>query len=299
MRHATRQLRIRLPRSLGGIDPTRVPPRIRRFDLALPVRPGAPRTGPGVLHITAPGDLAIPARLHRRGLADYRPHALSFYLAALELVRPGAVLDVGANVGVFAALAAARSRRRVFAFEPSPQAARTARTIAAENGLGVEVVDLALSNHSGTGQLHLSATSDATNSLNPGFRPRVGRLPVEVRPLAHWREEANVAPAVIKIDTESTEPDVISGSLEVLRRFRPWVLCDVLPGRSTGDRLTALLEPLDYYWYELSGTACAPRTSITGGPGRTGSMWLFAPSPVPEHMWRRAAEWRAALGHIG
>src|SRR5690606_24318232 len=180
VRHATRQLRIRLPRRLGGLDTARVPPRVRRFTLLLPRRADGPAGGPDELRISVPGDLSIPARLHRYGLAGYRPDALACFLAALETVRPGAVLDVGANVGVYAALAAARSGRDVYAFEPCPQAGRAARAIAADNGLRMEVVDLALSNHTGSARLHLSATSDATNSLTPGFRPEVGRIPVRV-----------------------------------------------------------------------------------------------------------------------
>ncbi|GAA1099655.1 FkbM family methyltransferase [Nocardiopsis composta] len=296
VRHATRQLRIRLPRRLGGLDPARVPPRVRRFSLMLPRRADGPAGGPDELRISVPGDLSIPARLHRYGLAGYRPDALACFLAALETVRPGAVLDVGANVGVYAALAAARSGRDVYAFEPCPQAARAARAIAADNGLRMEVVDLALSNHTGSARLHLSATSDATNSLTPGFRPEVGRIPVRVGQLSHWREEAGAAPAIIKIDTGSTEPDVVAGGLEVLRRFRPWVLCEVLPGRGIGDRLTALLDPLDYHWYRLDGPPPhAPRPSITDGPGRRGRMWLFAPSPAPDRLWTRARQWREAL----
>ncbi|MDA2809420.1 FkbM family methyltransferase [Nocardiopsis sp. RSe5-2] len=295
VRHATRRIRIRLPLSLGGIDPQRVPPRVRRFDLPLPRRAGAPRTGPDTLSVRAPGDLWTPGRLHARGLPGYRPDALACFLAVLEHARPGAVLDVGANVGVYAALAAARTRRRVFAFEPAPRAARAARAIAADNGLNMDVVELALSNHSGSGLLRLSP-DDASNSLLPGAGPAAGRVTVPVRPLSHWREEAGVLPSVVKISTCASEPDVVSGSLEVLRRFRPWVLCDVGPGYGIGQRLTALLEPLDYHWYRVSGRPpYSPQPSISEGASRRGGMWLFSPTPAPEGLWASAEAWRTAI----
>ncbi|WP_017540189.1 MULTISPECIES: FkbM family methyltransferase [Nocardiopsis] len=300
VRHATRRIRIRLPVSLGGIDPEHVPPRVRRFELRLPRRAGAPRTGPDALSVRAPGDLWTPGRLHARGLPGYRPEALACFLAVLEHARPGAVLDVGANVGVYAALAAARTRRRVIAFEPAPRAARAARAIAADNGLGVEVVDLALSNHSGTGLLRLSP-DDASNSLLPAAGHARGRVVVPVRPLSHWREEAGVLPSVVKISACASEPDVISGGLEVLRRFRPWVLCEVRPGHGIGHRLTALLEPLDYHWYRISGRPpYEPRPSISeSGASKRGGMWLFAPTPAPEGLWRSAQAWRAAIDECG
>ncbi|CAM3873034.1 FkbM family methyltransferase [Nocardiopsis rhodophaea] len=297
VRHATRQIRIHLPQSLGGLDPARLPPKTRRFELQLPRREGAPRVGPETLIVEAPGDSWIPRCLHLSGLAGYDPETLSCYLAVLEHARPGSVLDVGANMGLYAALAAARTRRRVYAFEPTPDTAATARRVAAANGLGVEVVELAASNHSGTGHLHLSMTSDASNSLVPGFRPALGRIEVEVDTLAHWRERAGTAPAVIKIDTEGSEPDVISGGLEILRRFRPFVFCAVLPEPGIWERLMALLEPVDYHWYHLAGGPPYTARPTIGGvdPANEQSMWLFAPAPVPDRVWETAVEWNAAI----
>ncbi|MBB6173430.1 FkbM family methyltransferase [Nocardiopsis mwathae] len=300
VRHATRQIRVRLPQSLGGLDPARLPPKTRRFDLALPRREGAGAfpVGPDRLSIEAPGDSWIPRCLDLTGLAGYDREALACFLAVLEHARPGSVLDVGANMGLYAALAAARTRRRVYAFEPAPDTAATARAVAAANGLGIEVVELAASNHGGTGHLHLSMASDASNSLVPGFRPALGRIEVEVDTLSHWRERAGTAPAVIKIDTEGNEPDVIAGALEILRRFRPFVFCAVLPDQGIEERLMALLEPVDYQWYRLVGAPPYPPRPAIGGivPGVEQTMWMFAPAPVPDRVWATALEWHAAIG---
>ncbi|MFC7326777.1 FkbM family methyltransferase [Marinactinospora rubrisoli] len=297
VRRAARRIRMHLPERLGGINPDRLPPNIRRFELALPVRDGGSPIGPPTLTVRSPGELWVAKRLAERGLAGYEPETLACFLAALEHGRPGAVLDVGANIGVYAALAAARTYRDVYAFEPTPDVAATARAIAADNELGFRVEELALSNHSGTATLRLSATTDASNSLAEGFRREVGRIPVRLDTLARWRERAGVVPAVIKIDTETTEPDVIAGGLEVLRRFRPWVFCEVLPDRGVEERLMALLEPLDYGWYHLSGaTPYPPRPEITGrGYGSRDRMWMFAPEPPAPGFWRAADNWRSAI----
>lgn len=300
VRYATRQIRIRLPQRLGGLDPAHVPPRVRRFDLALPRRPGGRGSGPSSLAVTAPGDYRVPRRLHYGGLAAYEPETVSCFLAALEYARPGAVLDVGANTGLYAALAAARSRRRVYAFEPEPRLADTAQDLALDNGLAFEVVRLALSNHSGTAALRLSPSADTATatSLTADPRSQLGRTPVAVETLSHWRERACAAPSIVKLDTEGTEPDIIAGGLEVLRRFRPWIFCEVRPDHGVAERLMALLEPFGYCWYHLCGEPPYPlRAVIMGrGPDPVQRMWLFAPQPVPEPVWRSARSWYRALG---
>ncbi len=297
VRQATRKIRVHLPSRLGGIDRDRVPPRVRSYPLTLPRRAGAPDVGPATLDFSASGELWLPKRLERVGLAGYEPETLACFLAVLERARAGSVLDIGANVGLYGLLAAARSHRPVYAFEPTPDLARAARELAAANDLPMKVVELAVSNHSGTASLGLSFTSDASNSLNPSFRPAYGRIPVPVETLSHWRDRAGAVPAIVKIDTETTEPDVVAGGLEVLRQFRPWVFCEVLPDRGVAERLMALLEPLEYSWHHLGDDLpCPARGTIDGrGSAPHQRMWLFAPTPPDDELWKLTHSWREAL----
>jgi FkbM family methyltransferase len=294
VRHATRQLRIRLPESWGGLDRERLPPRVREFDLALPRREQARSRAPEVLRIRAPGDYWLPRLLHHRGLGAYEREGLACFLAALEGPTQGAVLDVGANIGIYAALAATHSQRPVYAFEPTPEVARVAEGIAADNGLDHRVVELALSNHSGTGTLRLSAVTEGSNSLVQGPEPEMGRVKVPVDTLARWRDREKTVPAILKIDTEATEPDVVSGALEILRRYRPLVLCEVRPHLGVAERLMALLEPFDYSWHHLAGPPPRPpEHAIT--PCDEHRMWLFAPREPSDGFWERARSWYEAL----
>lgn len=296
IRQATRQIRIHLPERLGGLDPTRLPPRVRKFELPLPRRSVTPTNQPEALRVEAPGDLWLPRKLQDAGLAGYEPASLACFLAAVEHARPGAVLDVGANIGLYAALASARSTRTVFAFEPTPEVAATARTLALENRLTFTVVEMAVSNHTGRASLRLSASSDVANSLAGGDRPEIGRREVQVDTLAHWRERAAVVPAIVKIDTEATEPEVLAGALEFLRSFRPWIFCEVRPGLGVAERLMALLEPHRYVWFHLDGPPPhAPRTTVVARERDQSRLWLFAPGMPPQHFWSAATEWQDAL----
>ncbi|WP_052809643.1 FkbM family methyltransferase [Streptomonospora alba] len=308
-RKAARRLRAFLAPGLGGTGrpqppppppaPAPAPPPTRTFELALPHHGNTPPGAPATLSFSTPARLWVPRKLQKHGLAGFEPDTLACFLAALEHARPGAVLDIGANVGLYGLLAAAHSPRPVYAFEPTPHVAAAARSLAAANHLPVNVVELALADRTGSAELSLSTKSDASNSLAAGFRPGSDRIQVQADTLTHWCEHTATAPAVVKIDTETTEPDVVAGGLDVLRASRPWILCEVLPGHGVDTRLTELLRPLDYTWHHLNGELPAPAHPAIDGHGAAPHqrMWLFAPHPPTEALWQRAREWRHALRH--
>ncbi|CAL9444021.1 hypothetical protein SUDANB121_02320 [Nocardiopsis dassonvillei] len=292
VRLAARRLRVRLPRSMGGLDADRVPPWNRAFTLALP----GPRR-PRELRLDLPGYLTVPRRLAAHGLAGHGPDGLSCFLAALGLARPGAVLDVGSGIGVYAMLAAARSRRPVFAFEPTPEIAVAARSAAEATGLGFTVVEAALSNHNGSAYLRRARHNDMCNTIERPRHQDLSGTTVRAATMARWCDSAGCSPAVVKIDTAGTEPDVVAGGLEVLRRFRPWLLVKVRPGRGLEERLMALLDPLEYTWYAVGGRPPyqpSKEVEAVASPAWE-RMWLFAPEPAGEDFWASARTWREAL----
>lgn len=294
VRLAARRLRVRLPRSMGGLDADRVPPWSRTFTLELPEGGGR---GPRRLELDLPGYLTVPRRLAAHGLAGHGPDALACFLAMLDLTRPGAVLDVGSGVGVYAMLAAVRSRRPVFAFEPTPEIALAARSAAEATGRGFTVVETALSNHNGSAYLRRARHNDMFNTIERPRRQDLSGTTVRAATLARWCESAGCSPAVVKIDTAGTEPDVVAGGLEVLRRFRPWLLVKVRPRRGLEERLMALLDPLEYTWYAVNGRPPYPPSGeITAFASPAWErMWLFAPEPAGEAFWAAARTWREAL----
>jgi hypothetical protein len=56
---------------------------------------------------------------------------------------------------------------------------------------------------------------------------------------------------LVKVDTESTEPDILEGMASVLEQHRPHIFCEVLAGRADERRLEAILRPLGYRFYVL------------------------------------------------
>ncbi|WP_017614890.1 FkbM family methyltransferase [Nocardiopsis salina] len=298
VRFATQRLRTRLPRRFGGLDASRLPPWSRRLTVDLPRPEGWPEAGPDRLELELPGYLTVPRRLAGFGLAQHERASLARFLAAVEHAEPGAVLDVGSGVGVYAALAAARSRRAVFAFEPTPELASAARTVSGSGDLGFTVVGTAVGNYNGTARLRRSSHNDMCNATVSGAtRTDLAHTQVPLVSLSRWNEEAATRPRVVTVDTAGSEPDVIAGALEVLRRHRPWVLVKVRPDRGLEERLMALLEPLEYWWYPVRDEVPpSPRMMISARESPSWErMWLLAPhEPRPEY-WGSVLAWRSAL----
>jgi FkbM family methyltransferase len=280
-------------RRLGWAPPARSrPPEDRVVPIALPAS-GA--TEHGLLTMTLPSKLLVPRRLAQEGLAGYEPEALACFLAALDVAGPGAVLDVGANVGIYAALASALTRREVRAFEPSPSLVEAARSFAAANGLRYTTESLALGAENGSATFYLSDSSDTSNSLAAGFRVSSAQIEVPVETLDSYVARTGVVPAIMKVDTETTEPDVLAGAAKTITGYRPWVLCEVLAGR-VEERLTEVLAPFGYHWYHVTGEVpYREADEIAGDRTHRYLMWLLAPERPGEDFWAALRGWVDAL----
>lgn len=200
------------------------------------------------------GDDQVARAIADGGLGAFEPPLPPLFV---ELVRrfPGVVVDVGANTGLYALLAAAaRPSARVYAFEPVPDVAEVLEANVARNVLlarRIEVRRVALAEESGRGRLYLPPPTgtiiETSASLDPTFKESVTAvLDVEVRTLDDvWHGLESPTVGVVKIDTEGTEHLVLRGARAMLASFRPVVVCEVL-WRAALDELTAVLSDLDY-----------------------------------------------------
>jgi FkbM family methyltransferase len=182
------------------------------------------------------------------------------YGMAKELVVPGqAVWDVGANVGLFGFSAAALAGPTgfVLAIEPDLWTAnlltRSARQMKAESRAAAPVAVLcaAVSLGNGMSQLQIARNGRASNTLADignselptGFRYRQHTLTVSLDSLLEYFP----APSVVKIDVETAELHVLRGAAQILKDFRPTILCEVAPGNCAA--VTELLRQNNYRLY--------------------------------------------------
>jgi FkbM family methyltransferase len=138
-----------------------------------------------------------------------------------RLLRPGdTVIDVGANVGYFTALAAKRvgPTGSVHAIEPSPYAFDKLQKMVSENSRRqVRCYPLGLSDQASTINLYVAPQSRGNHT--PTMVPHaLGQpVPVQVRPLGELLKDWAVQRvALLKVDVEGHEPRVIAGARDAL-----------------------------------------------------------------------------------
>lgn len=162
--------------------------------------------------------------------------------------------DIGANVGFFT-LIGARSvgpSGRVYAFEPLPANAAALRHNAELNDLShVEVIEAAVSASTGKAVLALGRSTQDGHLLGGSATASSGTIEVSVVSLDDLVEQGRIGPpALVKIDAEGAEFEVMSGMRRLLGEHRPTVVCEVHGGGRPADAI------------RLFGQAFAP---IVGG----------------------------------
>lgn len=202
--------------------------------------------------------------------------------------REGAFVDVGINVGqtMLKVLGIDRERRYI-GFDPQVGACCFAEQFIIENGLSRHaVLPLALSNRTGIVELNVRSSGrdaqySATASVVPGFRPAAFYSATKYVMAARGDDILPrfdlAALAVIKIDVEGAELEVVEGLLGSIERHLPFIVFEVLPNyhialRAAADaatvafreerleRLEHLLRSRGYRIYEMSGRGVLGRT---------------------------------------
>jgi FkbM family methyltransferase len=196
----------------------------------------------------------------------YEPDTMALFCRLAESAR--GVMDIGASDGIFAILAAAANPDvTILAFEPGVGAAEAfARNLELnpEVTRNVHLFNLALADEERTATLFVAGEGGGGSSLNPEFRAGTREQDVRVRRGDAVLSERGVAHVdLAKIDTESTEPAVLRGIAELLRRDHPDLIIEVLEGR-TEPALMAQLEPLGYRYYRITDRGLRRQDRLAG-----------------------------------
>ncbi len=197
-------------------------------------------------------------------LGSYEPHTVRLIAAT---VQPGDVcIDVGAQKG-FLTLHLAKGvgpAGHVIAFEPDPRAMEALRLNVKRNGFEqVRLYSCALGDSDSSCRFALSHQLGYSSRFpNDIAKPTVeSTISVRTRRLDDIVTEAGFAPethhiSFVKIDAEGSEPLVLQGAQETLRRFRPAVHIEVnksslYAGGFSADSIQTLLSPLNYQLYAI------------------------------------------------
>jgi FkbM family methyltransferase len=229
--------------------------------------------GGATLHMRGEGGRDQIARdLHRDGWTGFEAPVPDVW-GAWALTSAGAVLDVGANTGLYALIAAAVAPVAVHAFEPyAPVRAVLERNVAGNRNLPGTIDVRAEAVGALPGEASLYIPSDAHGlvetscSLDPGFKDDVvSSVSVPVTTVDEHRARSGVPVGMVKIDVEGLEAEVLAGTTETLARDRPVVVLEVLPRADTAaiDRIVAAQ---DYLAFRLRPDAAVPETGVAFDP---------------------------------
>lgn len=173
----------------------------------------------------------------------------------------GAVLDVGANTGVYSLLAASVDRSRpIYAFEPIPNFAATLINNARVNGFGnIAVSCAAVSHEDGLVELTFPRRTGVfySFSLQRDFYPNELKQKCLVPTVAlDTIASLQRAVALIKVDVEGHEKAVFQGMVQLLKNSRPIVMFEIIKGeeRSSKEMLCSYL-PQGYELF-VNGVTC-------------------------------------------
>lgn len=183
-------------------------------------------------------DQIVAAALHSSWTEFERPLPAMFHACVAH--RLGLVIDVGANTGFYALLAACASRLvRVLAFEPYRTVFEVLeRNIAANRTHGrIEAIPLALSSRTGEATLYIPTQEhglmETSSSLEQGFKAvhseALAIRTVTLDDFLAGHPLGREPVTLIKVDVEGHEAEVLAGARRTIARWRPVLFVEVLP----------------------------------------------------------------------
>lgn len=152
----------------------------------------------------------------------------------LSLLKPDmTVVDVGANVGYYALLAAKRVAQ-VYAFEPDPDSFDLlTRSVQANGYTNVKCLRAAVTDKGGRSTFYIDSEAWGNSLCSNNVSKPVKTLDVETVCLDQLYAKGSLGERIhlVKIDVQGAEEMVLKGSANVLARCRPTVLMEVEPRR--------------------------------------------------------------------
>ena len=232
-----------------------------------------------------------------QNLAFLEPGLFGAFERLLKL-RSGTFVDVGVNLGQTLLKVKVLDRdRRYVGFETNPRCCQYVEELIKVNGFpGCTIVPAGLADRNGLLTLYLrpNVSLDPMATIISDFAE--GGAPARRQAAAVFRGD-DVAEsveagevAIIKIDTEGAELEVLRGLADTIARHRPFIICEVLPvgdpGSTVGrlrltrqDDLQALVRTWRYDVFRLHADARLEKIEDIGVHDDLAlSNYLFAPS---------------------
>jgi FkbM family methyltransferase len=272
-------VRLRPPQYITG--------KLRRVGLVRAVLPNGQ-----TLRLWTEDDDLIPNQLYWLGWEGFEPDTLPTFMKLAARAR--VTLDIGSHVGLFSLVAAlANPTGRVYAFEAMPPTWERLKQNIALNGLdNVECILGAIANTEGSADFYyntgigLAAESSLRRECTEAFLRAAGgeiaTTTVRVSTVDWFvREKELTCVDLVKIDTEGVEPEVLEGMRETIEAYKPHLVCEVLKGFGTAERLESILKPHGYRYYLLTPDGPVLRGHVEPQPDQRWELRNYLFSTLP------------------
>lgn len=215
--------------------------------------------------------LIVENELFWRGLDGWERNSLRLWQRLCA--HADHIIDIGANTGVYALIAAAlRPNARIAAVEPVERVFRMLEENIALNQAPIQAVRMAITDRNGPVQLfdRPGTTHEYDATLNPDYvreYPDAVATAVEGRTLPALLDHLGWPRVdLLKIDVETHEPALIRGALPILQRDRPAMLIEIL-NPCMGEQVMDALRGLDYRCFTIDEAHWQAQTTDRPGAG--------------------------------
>jgi FkbM family methyltransferase len=238
--------------------------------------------------MVADGKDTIASRIYWMGTDGFQASETNVYRALLN--DANTILDIGANTGLYTLIAGVHSRpTKIYSFEPMPIIATMLLHNVNANHLNhAQVFEIALSDIDGDITLYVPVqpTLPVASSTAEDFRQNTKPITVQAMRLDSFVAEHQIEKVdLMKIDTESTEPAVLRGGSELIKRDRPLIMCEILSDKPA-QMIAEFFEKKDYQIYRIEDAGIRHLDHIK--TQRDATNFFFIPSEkqhlVPQHL---------------
>ncbi len=185
-------------------------------------------------------------------------------------VKSGSFIDVGVNIGqtLIKVKSNFENNIKYLGFEPNASCLNYCNKLTAENnwGIGLNILPVAISQEVGLIQLfkYSSGETDPSASIMQNFRPNENVVEIQYIVSLRFNDifrqfEETISPRIVKIDVEGAELQVIESLMNIVKKFNPIVLMEILPSYTTENLerinrqniLSEIFTDLDYQIYRI------------------------------------------------
>ena len=201
--------------------------------------------------------IPIIGKMGTTNLTVSEPWMIDVLIVILEKYN-GKFFDIGVNVGqTLLKLKCVNNKIDYIGFEPNPSCVfYTRKLIQSNNFRNCTIIPVGISNSTGIGMLNFQSNSltDSGASMISGFRPGQIVDHTDYIPLFNVNQIEEAVSldefSVLKIDVEGAELEVIAGFYELINKFQPIILLEILPIYHAGNqfRLERQKEVIKIIW---------------------------------------------------